>query len=106
MQAALHGRNTRLLTAFRKELARAGLGATTVDQHMKTIRVFAQRYLLAQEPPRGLLELTRADLHTCLMSAGRGANRTSFKRFVRFLSTTGRLDHEGAVDESNGAVAR
>jgi hypothetical protein len=100
VQATLRGRNTKLLTAFRKELARAGLSAKTVDQHVETIRVFAQSYLLAQEPPRGLLELTRADLHTYLMTAGRGANRTSFKRFVRFLSTTGRLDHEGAADLS------
>jgi len=72
-----------------RELARAGLSAKTVDQHVETIRVFAQELPAGPGAAARLLRADRADLHTYLMTAGRGANRTSFKRFVRFLSRPG-----------------
>ena len=61
---------------------------------MSTITSFAADYLLAQDPPRGLLSLTPDDLEDYFAGPGPGekANRVSFRRFVRFLWTTGRLD--------------
>ena len=55
---------------------------------------FAQTYLLIQDPPRGLLEMTLADVQTYLSTTGASSNTTSFRRFVRFLSETGRMDYE------------
>jgi hypothetical protein len=55
-------------------------------------------HLLGQTPPRGLLDLTRQDLRAYLTTTGRAANRVSFRRFVRFLSATGRLDYDLADD--------
>ena len=53
---------------------------------------FAQTYLLVQDPPHGLLEMALADVQTYLSTTGARSNMTSFRRFVRFLSETGRMD--------------
>ena len=55
---------------------------------------FVQTFLLIKDPPRGLLEMTLADVQTYLNTAGTKSTTTSFKRFVRFLSETGRMDYE------------
>lgn len=91
-------RNARVLTAFRKDLARSSLSPATVEGHVQTIATFAGDYLLAQEPPRGLLDLSRDDLQEYLRTAGAAANRVSFRRFVRFLTGTARLDPAAAAD--------
>jgi len=87
-------REAKLLAAFRKDLARRGLSPSKVEQHVGTIQTFAQTYLLIQDPPRGLLETTLADVQTYLSTTGARSNTTSFRRFVRFLSETGRMDYE------------
>ncbi len=92
----LLARNTKLLTAFRKDLARTGLSLKMVEQHTGNIARFAQTTLTAQEPPRGLLDLTVADVQAYLTARGASANVVSVKRFVRFLAATGRLDDERA----------
>jgi hypothetical protein len=63
-----------------------------MEQHVETIGGFA-RLLLEEEPPRGLLELTRGDLERYLKVQGSRVNPVSLKRFVRFLGTTGRLEY-------------
>ncbi len=97
-RADVAGRNRQVLAAFRRELTRAGLRPRTADQHVATIAAFADGFLLSQEPPRGLLELGPVDLDSYLTAAGHTANRVSFRRFVRFLQTTGRLDYMRATD--------
>src|SRR6266550_2922873 len=87
-------RDARLLAAFRKDLARRGLSFSKVEEHMGTIQAFAQTFLLIQDPPRGLLEMTLADVQTYLSTTAARSNTTSFRRFVRFLSETGRMDYE------------
>lgn len=85
-------RNAKILSAFRKDLFRTGLSPKTAEQHVGTIDTFAQNFLLAQEPPRGLLDTTASDVQTYLRRAGTKAMTTSFKRFIRFLDETGRMD--------------
>jgi hypothetical protein len=85
-------RNAKILSAFRKDLLRTGLSPKTAEQHVGTIDAFAQNFLLVQDPPRGLLDATVADVQTYLRRAGTKAMATSFKRFIRFLSETGRMD--------------
>lgn len=86
-------RNTKLLGAFRRELGRSGLSPKMIELHSGNIASFAES-LLAQDPPRGLLELTEADLRAFLERGGASANLVSFKRFVRFLLVTERIDYE------------
>jgi hypothetical protein len=85
-------RNSKILGAFRKAMARRGLSHTMVEKHASNIDTFAQHYLLAQNPPRGLLEVTPADVQTYLRTSGDETLTTSFKRYVRFLDETARMD--------------
>ncbi len=85
-------RNAKILSAFRKDLLKTGLSPKTAEQHVGTIDAFAQNFLLAQDPPRGLLDTTASDVQTYLRRAGTKAMATSFKRFIRFLDETGRID--------------
>ncbi len=94
LRQAVVARNTKLLNAFRKELARTGLSTKMVDQHVGNMAHFAQSVLAAQEPPRGLLDLTPADVPAYLARSSPKANAVSFKRFVQFLAATGRMDDD------------
>jgi hypothetical protein len=95
--ADLQRRNARVLAAFQKELARSTMTFGTMEQHVETIGKFA-RFLLDEDPPRGLLELTGRDLERYIGVQGGRANPVSFRRFVRFLATTGRLEYTLAED--------
>jgi hypothetical protein len=85
-------RNAKILSAFRKDLFKAGLSPKTAEQHVNTIDAFAQNFLLMQDPPRGLLDTTASDVKTYLQRSGTKSVVTSFKRLVRFLDETGRMD--------------
>lgn len=61
---------------------------------------FAEDYLLAQDPPRGLLDLTTADVRAYLERKGHAPRRVSLKRFVQFLWATGRGDPDYLMDLS------
>jgi hypothetical protein len=93
MCQAVQVRNKKILVAFQKDLGQAGLSPKMMEQHCATIATFAQEYLLDEDPPRGLLELTIDDMKTYLGSAKK-ANPVSFKRFVQFLRNTDRMDYE------------
>ena len=64
------------------------------EQHSANIDAFARDYLLIQDPPRGLLNLTTADVQKYLQEEATKTIATSFKRFFRFLEDTARLDYE------------
>ena len=96
MRTAVLARNTRIVQAFGKDLSSKGLSPKTVEQHVTTIADFAQTSLLEQDPPRGLLDTTLADVQSYLRSRGNRTVTTSFKRFVRFLAETGRMDYAHA----------
>jgi hypothetical protein len=96
-RSAVLARNTKVLNAFRKDLAKRGLSTTMVEQHASNIEAFAQTWLLAQDSSCGLLDMTLTDVQSYLDTAGNKTNTTSFKRFVRFLIETGRIDYEQAA---------
>ncbi len=85
-------RNAKILNAFRKEQARRELSHTTVEKSVSNIDAFGQNHLLAQDPPRGLLDITPTDVQTYLSTSGDSTLKTSFKRYVRFLDETARID--------------
>jgi hypothetical protein len=72
-----------------------------IAQHAENIETFGRSYLLSQAPARGLIDLTSADISAYLAQAGLPATArktviTSFKRFIRFLYDTGRIDDSRA----------
>jgi hypothetical protein len=97
VRSAVLARNAKILNAFRRDLTRRGLSSTMAEQHASNIENFAHTWLLTQDTPRGLLDMTLADVQSYLNTAGNKANTTSFKRFVRFLIETGRMEYEQAA---------
>ncbi len=93
MRKGILARNAKILNAFRKDQARSGLSHTTVEKHTSNIDAFAQNYLLAQNPPRGLLDITPTDVQTYFSTSGDETLKNSFKRYVRFLDETVRIDN-------------
>jgi hypothetical protein len=93
---AVLARNTKTLQAFRKDLSSKGLSPNSVEQHVGTIEDFAQTCGLSHDSPRGLLDTRLADVQSYLHAYGNKTVTTSFKRFVRFLQETGRMDDEHA----------
>ena len=87
-------RNRKVFSAFRRELGKAGLSPQTVEIHVTTIVDFASTVLLNADPPRGVLDLTFADIESYLRGKPGKQILTSFKRFVRFLLSTGRINYE------------
>ena len=96
VRAAVLARNARIVQAFRKDLNSKGLSSKMVEQHVGTIEDFAQTSLLEDDPPRGLLDTRLTDVQSYLRTHGNKTDTTSFKRFVRFLEETGRMDYEQA----------
>ncbi len=92
----MRARNAKVLAAFRRELAKTGLSLKMVEQHTSNIADFAESALLAQAPPRALLDLTVANVRAYLEHGAAKPNAVSFRRFVQFLTTSGRLDYEQA----------
>jgi hypothetical protein len=95
-RAAVLARNTKILQAFRKDLSSKGLSPKMVEQHVGTIEDFAQTSGLSHDPPYGLLDTRLSDVQSYLHAYGNKTATTSFKRFVRFLQDTGRMDYEEA----------
>jgi hypothetical protein len=96
----VQSRNDKLLLAFRRNLAGSNLSMKMIEQHTTNMAAFAEA-LLAQQPSRGLLDLSIVDMQGYLAKAGmkaaaRKTNITSLKRFVRFLFDTGRMDNDSA----------
>ncbi len=46
------------------------------------------------DPPRGVLDLTVADIESSVQGKSGKQPLTGMKRFVRFLSSTGRIDSD------------
>lgn len=95
-RTAVLARNARILQAFRKDLSSKGLSPKTVEQHVGTIEDFAQTSLLEHDPSRGLLDTRLSDVQSYLHAHANKTVTTSFKRFVRFLEETERMDYEEA----------
>jgi len=95
-RTAVLARNMKIVQAFRKDLSSKGLSPKTVEQHVGTIEDFARTPLLEDDSPRGLLDTRLADVQSYLHAHGNKTVTTSFKRFVRFLQETERMDYEQA----------
>ena len=92
-QADARTRNAKVIGEFRKSLYKTGLSNKMVEQHANNLQSFADDYLLAQAPPRLLLEMQTKDVEVYLNSldpeSAKGACK-SFKRYAKFLWDSGR----------------
>jgi hypothetical protein len=88
--------NQKILLAFRKKLAEASLNEKTLEEHYTSVKSFVNTYLLQSNPPLSLLKLQVNDFDYFFRQQGQKANRASFKRLVRFLLNSGRIESETA----------
>ncbi len=98
VRETIQAKNRKILTAFQKALGQAGLSPKMMEEHAANIAAFAQDFLLVQTPPGLLLDIDHAQVKAYLKSAPGNVNVVSFKRFVRFLRDTDRMDYEQADD--------
>lgn len=89
--------NAKVLSEFRAHLYQTGLSAKIVERDILAVDTFANTYLANLIEPRSVRDLASSDLTTYLIGAPT-ALITGFKRFVKFMSETGRLDG-GEADE-------
>ncbi len=94
----IRARNRKVFMAFRRELSKAGLSPHMIEVHAQTVEDFAYTVLLQSDPPRGVLDLTLADMQSYLSEKPGKQPVTSFKRFLRFLINTGRIDYEAGEE--------
>ncbi len=94
-------KNKKLLTAFQKELGKAGLTPKMMEEHTTAIATFAEDFLLAQTPPVYLLDTNRTHVAAYTKSTSGKVNLVSFKRFARFLRDTFRADYDEVEDLLN-----
>lgn len=90
--------NRKILAEFRKDLAKAGLSEKMVNQHSAVVEAFVKTQLQKLHPVRSLLRLTEEDLRHYFSLPGNTANRVSFKRLVKFLLNSERIDWDTAED--------
>jgi len=65
-----------------------------VDAHATTIEDFVYQTLLDADPPRGILDLKEVELGSYLKEHPGKQPVISFKRFIRFLLNTRRINYE------------
>jgi hypothetical protein len=82
--------NKKVLAAFKRDLGRAGLSPKKIEEHSDNLAHFAE----AQNPPVLLLDITL--MHIDVYARTYRVNWVSFKRFLRFLRDTGRIDYNMA----------
>jgi len=88
--------NQKILLAFRKDLAASGLGESKLEEHYASVESFVKTYLSQSTPPCSLLNFKVNDLVSFFSKQGKKTNRVSFKRLVRFLLNSERIDWETA----------
>ncbi len=93
MDAVAKG-NQKILLAFRKELAASGLGDKKLEEHFEAVENFVKTYLLQSLPACSLLNINVDLLSAYFNMHRKKANRVSFKRLIRFLRNSERIDSE------------
>jgi len=95
-QKAIGGGNQKVLVAFHKEPVAGGLSPKMADEHTGNIARFVDAYWSTPKQPRPLLALDADGLQQYLRRQGKNVNWGSFRRLVRFLRDTNRIDWDRA----------
>ena len=91
LSATVQAINVKVLSEFRTHLYRTGLSDKVAERDIAAIEAFANAYLANWPEPRSLRDTRLSDLTTYLTGAPT-TTFTGFKRFVKFMSETGRMD--------------
>ena len=94
--ARVEASNQKVLAAFRKALAMSGLSLKMIQEHTGNLAAFADEFLNQQTPPGLLLDLTQQKIEAYQQLRKGKINHVSFKRFIRFLRDTERMDWDDA----------
>ena len=90
-QKRIQSSNKKVLITFQKALGASGLSPNMIKEHTNNIADFANNFLSDKTPPSMLLDFTPKDIEAYLKLRN-DINLVSFKRFIRFLRETGRMD--------------
>jgi len=96
IQQAIGGGNQKVLVAFQKNLLAGGLSPKMANEHTDNIARFIDTYWSTPKQPRPLLALDADGLQQYLRRQGKNVNWGSFRRLVRFLRDTNRIDWDRA----------
>ena len=88
--------NRKIMIDFHKSLAKAGLSEKSVYQHCSIVDAFVQNDLQKAHRPRSLLQIGEKDLNQYFSLESHRVNRVSFKRLVKFLLDSERIDWDTA----------
>jgi hypothetical protein len=103
--------DAKVLEAFRTSLYQSGLSAKVAERDVATVTAFAQDYLAQQAEPHSLREMRFSELEEYLTSLAPPASQnlaayrqgvTGFKRFLKFLRDTERMEYweaQNALDD-------
>ena len=94
--ARVEASNQKVLAAFQKALGISGLSPKMIQEHTGNLAAFADEFLNQQTPPGLLLDLTQREIEAYQEQRQGKINFVSFKRFVRFLRDTERMDWDEA----------
>ncbi|MDQ6695820.1 MAG: hypothetical protein M3014_15655 [Chloroflexota bacterium] len=86
----------KIMTAYQRELGRAGLSPKMITEHVGNIDLFVQSGRFSDNSSHGLLDFDQGDLDAYLSLPH--ANQVSVKRFIVFLRDTGRIDYMKAEE--------
>lgn len=84
--------NQKILTEFHKSLINAGLSEKLVLQHYSIVGNFVTIYLQQAQPPCSLLKLNEDHLSHYFSIKNNADHRVSFKRLIKFLVDSDRID--------------
>lgn len=99
-QADARTRNAKVIGEFRKALYKSGLSPKMVEHHANNLQSFADDHLLAQAPPRLLLEMQTKDVGAYLNSLDperAPSAYKSFKRYAKFLWDSARSNPDALL---------
>lgn len=89
--ATIQAINAKVLHEFRTHLYRAGLSDKIIGRDLAAVETFANTYLANLPEPQSLRDIRLTDLTTYMTDAST-TMLTSFKRFIKFMTETGRMD--------------
>ena len=99
--AKAEGINAKVLQAFQKYLYQSGQSPKIVERDLATVKALAAVNLQSKAGIFSLLEIDPEAMEHCLSSLPETAHKpaiTGYKRFVKFMRDTGRLDWDEAED--------
>jgi hypothetical protein len=102
-EETINASHERVLKAFRRWVRKQyGLRDATVERHVTNIQCFVDHHLRPSDPLRSLHEINPADIRAYFRDLPSETSvddsRPSFKKFLRFMRDTGRMQYHAADD--------